>query len=252
MIEGYKYEPGVRPQDPALPFAALKWAFKGGSVPRYVDENVDLNDSIAIQLYLARKYGMLGDGSMQDELKVLEAMNYCYNALFHWSGLFTADWKPLHQDECGWNVAAESFTEQQGFGYQGKLLGFRRLLEQNNQGSPSGDDAMFLTGKHLTMADLHAYNVLVNWFKAYDREKFANEFPDLDRYVHRVAAAHEGIADYIRTRQERTTWFPAPIGPRFKHKLITPEELDLPHECCSNLHKQALQKGCPHGGTHGS
>jgi len=223
---GLKYEPGVTPQDPTLPFAALKWAFNGGTVPRYVDEHVDLNDSIAIQLYLARKHGMVGDGSMQDELRVLEAMNYAYNSLFHWSGLFTADWKPLHQDEHSWDASAESFTQQQGFGYQGKLLGFRRLLEQNNKGLPKGKDSGFLAGKELTMADLHAYNVLANWFKPYDRDQFVSEFPDLDRYLRRVAAAHEGIADYVRTQQEPTTWFPAPIGPRFKHRLITPEELE--------------------------
>merc|ERR1711998_727827 len=60
----------------------------------------------------------------------------------------------------------------------------------------------------------------------YDRDQFVSEFPDLGRYLRRVAAAHEGIADYVRTQQEPTTWFPAPIGPRFKHRLITPEELE--------------------------
>ena len=81
-------------------------------------------------------------------------------------------------------------------------------------------------GKSLTIADLHAYNILTNWYKSFDRTVFTSEFPDLDAYVQRVAR-DERVADYIRTKQEPTTWFPAPIGAALMHRLFSEGTLDF-------------------------
>ena len=64
-------------------------------------------------------------------------------------------------------------------------------------------------------------------YKAFDRERFTSEYPDLEAYIQRIAAL-PAVSDYIRTKQEPTTWFthrfPHIYGP-LGHRLTTPEEL---------------------------
>ena len=73
----------------------------------------------------------------------------------------------------------------------------------------------------LLAACLHRY-------KAFDRERFTSEYPDLEAYIQRIAAL-PAVSDYIRTKQEPTTWFgyrfPHIVGP-LGHRLTTPEELE--------------------------
>jgi glutathione S-transferase len=102
-------------------------------------------------------------------------------------------------------------------GYRRNLRGFERYLAAN----PHGDSG-FMVGSRLSIADLHAFNVLCNWYKAFDPERFVGDHPLLDAYLHRIAAV-PGVTDYMRTRQEPTTWLPIPpLGVR----LTTPADLD--------------------------
>ena len=101
-----------------------------------------------------------------------------------------------------------------GNGYRNHLDGFVRYLNAN----PA--DSGFMVGKRLSVADLHAFNALANWYKSFDREVFSAEYPSLDAYIERIATI-PAVTDYIRNHQEATTWIPVPeIG----IALTTPEE----------------------------
>jgi glutathione S-transferase len=101
-------------------------------------------------------------------------------------------------------------------GYRNHLQAFVKYLEANP--ARSG----FLVGNRLSAADLSAFNVLCNWYKAFDRQVFSEEFPSLDQYIQRIALM-PGIPDYIRTVQEPTLWFELPT---VALRLTSPQELE--------------------------
>merc|ERR1711908_146564 len=141
---------------------------------------------------------MCGSG-IREEKQVCEVMNYSYNAIFQWSGIFTADARLLvsNKDEWDWQYAKYfGPSEPPAPGgevslFRQKLFGFLNFLNRS-----TGE---FIVGDKLTMADLWAFNVLCNWFKASARDIFTAEFPDLEAYIVRVAACAK-VADYIRTK----------------------------------------------------
>jgi glutathione S-transferase len=101
-------------------------------------------------------------------------------------------------------------------GYRRNLDAFERYLDAN----PHGDRG-YMVGARLSVADLHAFNVLCNWYKAFDRVRFTECYPRLDAYIRRIAAIPD-VADYIHHRQEATTWFALP---QLALRLTSPEEL---------------------------
>ena len=88
-------------------------------------------------------------------------------------------------------------------GYRNHLQAFVKYLEANPLQSG------FLVGNRLSVADLSAFNVLCNWYKAFDRQVFSQEFPLLNEYIQRIALV-PGIPDYILKVQEPTVWFELP------------------------------------------
>ena len=196
----------------------LKEAFCNGHVPLYVDPDVSLNQSNLILAHLARKTDMLGD-TERESLAIQEIMAHCYDALFHWSGMLGVIIRTNISDEVAqarlnafmgdgiWGVVTN--------GYRNHLKTFVTYLESNPKRSG------FLVGDRLSVADLHAFNVLCNWYKAFNREVFSTEYPQLDAYVQRIAD-FPAVADYIQHRQEPTIWFPLPA---VALRLTSPEEL---------------------------
>jgi glutathione S-transferase len=195
----------------------LKSRMRNGHVPLYVDADVRLNQSNVILTYLGEKHDLIGDDS-QEKLAAMEVMAHAYDALFHWSGLFQVNTRVNTPDD----VVAARLNAFFGNGWWGVLSNgyhenldaFERYLDANSQ---SGD---FIVGSRLSVADLHTFNVLCNWYKAFDRERFAAEYPRLDAYVGRIASIPR-VADYIRVHQEPTTWLPVP---QLGLKLTTPED----------------------------
>jgi glutathione S-transferase len=198
----------------------LPACFRNDRMPLYVDPDVSLTQSNVIMTYLAQKHDMFGDGSAE-RWAAMEVMAHAYDALFHWGGLFQVNVRMNTPDDVvearlrafmgdgTWGLLSD--------GYRRNLLGFERYLEANPRG-----DGGFMVGGRLTIADLHAFNVLCNWFKAFDPERFVGEHPGLDAYLHRIASI-PAVADYIATRQEPTTWLPIPpLGVQ----LTTPGDLD--------------------------
>ena len=59
-------------------------------MPRYVDSEVDMQQSVVMLFYLAKKHGMCGD-TAAEELKCQEVVMQAYDAMFHWSGIFTVN-----------------------------------------------------------------------------------------------------------------------------------------------------------------
>lgn len=196
----------------------LKSRMRDGHLPLYVDSGACLNHSNVILTYLGEKHDLIGD-SRQEKLAAMEIMAHAYDALFHWSGLLQVNARVNTPDDV---VAArlDAFLGNGVWGvlsdgYHHNLDAFQRYLDANG---PSGN---FIVGSRLSVADLHAFNVLCNWYKAFDRKRFATEYPRLDAYVERIASIPK-VADYIRLHQEPTTWLPVPpLG----LKLTTPEEL---------------------------
>lgn len=196
----------------------LKRCFPNGHVPLYVDGSTRLTQSNQIMLYLARKYGMAGQ-SQEQELAIMEVMAHAYDALFHWNGLLQIIIKigispdvvdsrlDAFMGKGVWGVASN--------GFRNHLNGFENYLAAN----PSNSG--FFVGEQLSVADLHAFNILCNWYKAFDREVFVESYPTLERFVQRVGAIPK-VADYIRTKQEPTTWFPMP---NLAIRLTSPGEL---------------------------
>lgn len=197
----------------------LPACFRNDRMPLYVDPDVSLTQSNVIMIYLAEKHDLFGDGAAQ-RYAVMEVMAHAYDALFHWGGLFQVNVRMNTPDEV---VAArlQAFMGEGSWGllsdgYRRNLEGFQRYLDAN----PDRDSG-YMVGSRLTIADLHAFNVLCNWYKAFDPERFVGDYPRLDAYLQTVASV-PAVADYISTRQEPTTWLPIPP---FGLRLTTPEEL---------------------------
>ncbi|MFT7221955.1 MAG: glutathione S-transferase [Candidatus Azotimanducaceae bacterium] len=197
----------------------LKSCFRNGHIPLYVDEAVNLNQSNVIMMYLGEQHDLIGDNPVE-KLMAMEVMAHAYDALFHFSGLFQTNIKigvteevftarlNAYMGKGAWGVLSN--------GYQNNLDAFQRYLDANTS------DGGFIVGNRLSVADLHAFNVLCNWFKAFDPTRFVETYPRLNDYIHRIAAV-PGVLDYIACKQEATVWFELPD---IAHRLTTPKELD--------------------------
>lgn len=184
----------------------LKPAFTNGHVPLYVDSHVSLNLSSLILEYLAERNGLIA-GSGNGRIAAQEVMGHAYDALFSWSGMLGVTVRRgLTDDEAERRLNAFMGDGVFGLGsngYRTNLDAFVRFLEKNDS------DSGFFVGDTLTVADLHAYNVLNNWYKAFAPEVFAAEYPQLDAFVGRMQSVPK-IRDYIDHRQEKTVWFNLP------------------------------------------
>ena len=198
---------------------SLRSSFRNGHVPLYVDSDVYLTQSNVIMTYLGEKHGLLGD-TQSERLAAMDVMAHAYDALFHWSGLFQVIGRmDTPEDVVRSRLQAFTGNGSWGFlsdGYHRNLDAFERYLDANSD-QASG----FVVGSRLTVADLHAFNVLCNWYKAFDRTLFVRDYPRLDEYIRRIASIPE-VDDYIRNHQERTLWFPLP---QLVIRLTSPEEL---------------------------
>lgn len=195
----------------------LKQCFRNGHVPLYVDPDVSLNQSTVIMNHIGEKLGLAGN-TPAERNAVTEVCAHAYDSLFHWNGLLqviikigipddiVAARKAAFMGHGQWGLVSNGFTNH--------LNGFVRYLDANT--ARSG----YFVGDSLTMADLHAFNILCNWFKAFDRERFVAEYPALEAYIQRIAAI-PGVRDYIENLQEPTAWFNAP---RLAIQLTSPEE----------------------------
>lgn len=195
----------------------LKRSFTNGHVPLYVDQQIRISQSLPILQYLAERNGMLGQGDIE-KYAVLELVNHAYDALFHFNGMLQIMVRRGVSDEV---VAArlDAFMGKSQWGlvsngYDNHLRGFQNYLESNS--AQSG----YMVGPDLTVADLHAFNVLCNWYKAFSRERFA-DYALLEDYIQRIAN-YPGVADYVQTAQEPTAWFQLP---EVAIRLTSPEEL---------------------------
>lgn len=196
---------------------------------RYVDADVDLNDSTVILQYLAKKHGMLG-ATLADEMRALEVCNNAYNAVFQWSGIFTADFRPMVTNDKEWHWQWKKFlgpadAPAEGMWHQ-KLSAFSRFLASNG--------GTWMAGSALSVADFYVFTVVAYWYKPVQKDIFLKDFPDLEAFIKRVASDPK-VADFIRTKQQPRAWFPAPIGSAMKHYFGTEaemkvlvDELDLP------------------------
>lgn len=197
----------------------LKSGMRNRHIPLYVDRDVRLDQSNAILAYLGEKHDLLGDDETE-RWAAMGVMAHAYDALFHWSGLFSVN-AIVNTPEDVVAARRDAFLgEGERFGvlndgYHDNLDAFVDYLEANP--AQSG----FIVGSRLSMADLHAFNVLCNWYKAFDRDRFTTEYPKLEDYVARLAAIPR-VRDYIRKHQEETTWLPVPHAGL---KLTTPEDL---------------------------
>ncbi len=196
----------------------LKHCFKNGHIPLYVDGHVSLNQSQVIVEYLAEKHG-LGGGKQSERLAVREVMWQAYDALFHMNGLARVNIRNGLTDELAearlaaflgngeWPLVSE--------GFDNNLRAFDRYLQSNP--SPNG----YFVGDTLTVADLCAFNVLCNWYKAFEPTRFMAHYPRLEDFIQQIAAV-PGVADYIAKKQEPTSWFRLP---KVAMRLTSPEEL---------------------------
>ena len=197
----------------------LKAAFRNGHVPLYVDNEVCLNQSNLILKTLASRANMMGH-SDSEALEIESVMAHCYDALFHWNGMLPVNIRVNIADD----VAQARLNSFMGDGVWGVVTnGFRNHLHTfvkflDDNPAQSG----FMVGERPSAADLSAFNVLCNWYKAFDREVFSNEFPALDGYIQRIASI-PGVADYIRDVQEPTLWFDLPT---VALRLTSPQELE--------------------------
>jgi len=196
----------------------LKSRGRNGHLPLFVDGDLRLNQSNVILAYLAERYDFFGDGP-EERLAAMEVMAHAYDSLFHWNGMLPVNATVNVPDDVAKDRLAAFLGEGvwgiSNDGYRNHLDGFLRYLEANP--TKSG----FMVGRRLSAADLHAFNVLANWYKAFDRTVFSTEYPALDDYIERIATI-PAVADYIRNHQEPTTWLPYPgVG----IALTTPEEI---------------------------
>ena len=181
----------------------LKSAFRNRHVPLYVDTEVYLDQSNQILTTLADRAGMMGDSETQ-AIAVSAVLAHCYDALFHWNGILPVNIRTNIPDEVA-QARLDSFMggEMWGLvtnGYRNQLHAFVNYLQSN----PA--DSGFMVGTRLSAADLGSFNVLCNWYKAFDREIFSSEFALLDDYIQRIVR-EPGVSDYIRKVQEPTVWF---------------------------------------------
>ena len=143
----------------------LKESFRNGHVPLYVDQEVNLNQSNLIMMYLGEKHNLIGD-DLKEKLAAMEVMAHAYDALFHFSGLMQTNIRIGIPDEV-FNARLDAFMGNGSWGvltngYRNNLDAFERYLHANTS------DSGFMVGTRLSVADLHAFNILCNWFKAYD------------------------------------------------------------------------------------
>jgi len=197
----------------------LRACFRNGHMPFYVDEQVNLSHSNLIMIHLGEKHDLIGDNH-KEKLAAMEVMAHAYDALFHFSGLFQTNIKMGIPPEV-FTTRLEAFMGNGAWGvlsngYRNNLDAFERYLDANTA------DSGFMVGTRLSIADLHAFNVLCNWFKAFDRLKFVELYPRLDEYIHRIAVIPP-VTEYIRNGQEPTTWFELP---EIALRLTTPGELE--------------------------
>ena len=196
----------------------LKHAFRNHHMPLYVDQEVYLDQSMLIVSRLAGRVEMMG-GNEAEGIAVKAVLAHCYDALFHFNGLLPVNIRLNIADDVA-QARLDSFMGGAPWGlatngYRNQLSAFVNYLESNQR------DSGFMVGDTMTAADLWSFNVLCNWFKAFDREVFSTEFPQLDSYIQRIAE-QPGIASYIREVQEPTIWFPLPD---VAMRLTSPEDL---------------------------
>jgi glutathione S-transferase len=170
--------------------------------------------------YLGEKHDLLGD-TPAEKLAAMEVMAHAYDALFHWSGLFQIIVRAAIPEDVV-EARLRAFLGDGAWGFVGgryerNLDAFECYLDASPDRS-SG----FIAGSRLSIADLHAFNVLCNWYKAFDRDLFTQKYPRLDDYIQRIGAIRE-VRDYIDNHQESTLWFPAP---QLALRLTSPEELE--------------------------
>jgi glutathione S-transferase len=198
----------------------LPRSFRNGHVPLYVDPDVSITQSQVIMMYLGEQHDLLGDNTAE-RLAAMEVMAHAYDAIFHWSGLFQIIVRWGIPDDVV-ETRTQAFLGNGTWGFVGgryaqNLDAFERYLDANPK-----QDSGFMVGSRLSIADLYAFNVLCNWYKAFDRELFIEKYPRLDDYIRRIAAI-PAIKDYIDNHQEHTLWFPIP---QFAARLTSPEDLE--------------------------
>lgn len=206
---GYHTQTGERP---------VKQCFRNGHMPLYVDEDVSLNQSNLIMTHLAEKLGLISQDKTE-KYAAMEVMTHAYDALFHFNGMLPIIIKIAIADDVV-NARREAFMGNgiwgvASDGFRSHLDGFSNYLDSN----PA--DSGYFVGDELSIADLHAFNVLCNWYKAFAPETFSNEYPKLDAFIQRIAS-NPAVGDYILTRQEPTTWF---ARPDLAIQLTSAEEL---------------------------
>eukprot|EP01090_Pellita_catalonica_P007133 TRINITY_DN17745_c0_g1_i1.p1 TRINITY_DN17745_c0_g1~~TRINITY_DN17745_c0_g1_i1.p1 ORF type:complete len:289 (+),score=35.82 TRINITY_DN17745_c0_g1_i1:20-886(+) len=191
-------------------------------VPRYVDDCVDLQQSNTILLYLAKRYGMYAnnepvDGIWYEELELQEVMNHSYDCIFHFTGIFNANLKVFLTEE-------QTQSKLQRFlkvNWVKNLTVFQDYIERNRKKHPKSP---FIVGETLTIGDLLGFNIIANWYKAFEKERFRKEFSLLEAYITEIAHIPR-IKEFIQTKKEcPTTWMPGVWGKAFGHRLVTPED----------------------------
>lgn len=196
----------------------IKQSFKGLHIPVYMDQGAIITQSLVIMEYLADKYGMLGTNT-QEQLQVKELMCHCHDALFHFCGMLPAT-VTMGIDKATIEKRKNAFMGKDSWGlttdgFHVNLKGFENYLKRNKS------DSGFMVGDRLTYADLHSFNVLYNWYKAYDREVFS-QYKLLDEYIHYIGKIPK-IAEYLAQCSEQTTWLPMPQAAT---NLTSTEELE--------------------------
>ncbi|TNE36237.1 MAG: hypothetical protein EP347_11640 [Alphaproteobacteria bacterium] len=198
----------------------LRKATKNAHVPFYVDANVVLNQSPAILEYLGDTHGLMGD-TPAERWAIKEVMAHAYDALFSWGGMLPIIAKINVPDDVV-EARLQAFLGDGGpWGIVGGCYGRNLRAFENYLDANADNPGGFMVGSRLSVADLQSFNVLCNWYKAFDPERFVAGYPKLNDFILRIAAIPQ-VRDYIETRQEATTWIPIPpMGLR----LTTPDSL---------------------------
>jgi len=196
----------------------IKRCFRNGHVPRYVDHDVDLNDSRLILDHLAERTGLM-PASRDDRIRVAEVIGHGYDCLFSFRGMLPVMVKIAIEDD----IVQRRLDAFMGRGQFGLVTGGydENLRVYDGFVATSRSPGGFLVGDTLSVADLHAFNILCNWYKSFDRDAFVRGYPRLDAYI-RFIAGQPRVREYIDRHQEATTWFPLPSA---AIRLTTPAEL---------------------------
>lgn len=196
----------------------LKNSLTSFHMPIYADQDVVITQSLPMMIYLAEKYDMAGNGPAE-RIQVLEILSQCHDALFHWCGLLPSIVRiSIDEETVNKRLAAFMGKGQWGLasnGFHQNMKGLDNYLNRN------ASDSGYMVGDELSFADLHAFNVLCNWYKAFNREEFS-KYTQLDQYIHRIAK-HPKIAEYIATTKGSTTWLPLP---KAATNLTSPADLE--------------------------